>query len=276
MKETGYVYSSTELSRYYGISIKGMEFYEQKDLVHPERIGNGKTRRYDLTDCYQLASARMLRNCGFCVGETAALLKDNEPGRLEAEFGARAEKLEDSIRLQEGVLRGMRRKADAIRRVREGDLSPCMKEHGGFRRLFVRRFAGSHTSTVQETGQFSLWNSLMPITEASLRYPREDLLSEGQALDTEIGMIIDEEDFERYRLRAGNRISRIAPGRAVYCITEGKETDLGRKDALRPVLDYIHSEGLVITGDGFSRMIFVMKKDGEARKRYDEVWIPVE
>ena len=75
-----YIYSSTELSRYYDISIKGMAFYEEKGLIHPERIGQGQARRFGLQDCYRLASARMLRGCGFSLDETARLLED---GRAE-------------------------------------------------------------------------------------------------------------------------------------------------------------------------------------------------
>ena len=277
MKEKkGYVYSSTELSRYYGISVKGMEFYEQKNLVHPERIGPGKTRRYNLLDCYQLSAARMLRNCGFKIEDTAALLENNRPEFLREELGERAEQIEESIRLQEGVLRGIERIREGIRKVEEEDFTPCLTSHGGFYRLFIRQFTGIHTSTRRESDQLSLWNSLMPVTEASLRFSKEELQGQGERLNTEVGMILSEADFETFGLQETERVTHIAPGRAVYGIVAGPETELDRKRWLQGLLDFVADRGLTIAGDGFSRLIFVMQDGQGARRRYDEVWIPVE
>lgn len=277
MKENkGYVYSSTELSRYYGISVKGMEFYEQKHLVHPERIGPGKTRRYNLLDCYQLAAARMLRNCGFKIEETAALLEHNHPGFLREELGERAEQIEESIRMQEGVLRGIERIRSGIRKVEEGDFAPCITAYDGYYRLFIRQFTGMHTSTRRESDQLSLWNSLMPVTEASLRFEKEELAGAGDRINTEVGMIISDADFEAFGLQETERVKHIGPGCAVYGIVEGPETELDSKKWLQGLLSFVSERGLNIVGDGFSRLIFVMQ-DGEGlRKRYDEVWIPVE
>ena len=71
-------------------------------------------------------------------------------------------------------------------------------------------------------------------------------------------------------------MKHIGPGCAVYGIVEGPETELDSKKWLQGLLSFVSERGLNIVGDGFSRLIFVMQ-DGEGlRKRYDEVWIPVE
>ena len=275
MKEkNAYVYSSTELSRYYGISVKGMEFYEQKNLLHPERIGPGKIRRYHLLDCYQLAEARMLRNCGFCVEKTAELLENNHPDYLQEEFEARGKEMEAEIRQQEAVLEGIRRIQDGIRRVHE-DPGPSLVEHEGFYRLFIRLFSGEHTSTSDESEQFSLWNSLMPISEASLLYDMEELKSEAAQFNTEVGMIMSAENFDRFHLEKSDRISFIPPGLAVHAIAEGPQTELDHPGRLSPLLRFIEEHHLEITGDAFSRLIFVMQSPDGQQMRYDDVWIPV-
>ena len=272
----GYVYSSTELSRYYGISIKGMEFYEQKNLLHPERVGSGKTRRFNLRDCYQLAAARMLRNCGFRIEETAALLEHNQPGFLLEELGERARQIEEGLRLQEGVLRGIQRIQEGIRRVQEGDVAPRIAEHGACYRLFIRQFTGMHTSTRRESDQLSEWNWLMPVTEASLRFAKEELENAGERINTEVGMIISEADFERFRLQETERVTRIPPGRAVWAIVSGPAEELDSRERLQKPLEFLSESGLHIAGDGFSRLIFVLQDRDGARMRYDEVWIPVQ
>ena len=89
------------------------------------------------------------------------------------------------------------------------------------------------------------------------------------------------EDFEDFQIRFSDeqeteRVTHIAPGRAVYGIVAGPETELDRKRWLQGLLDFIADRGLTIAGDGFSRLIFVMQDGQGARRRYDEVWIPVE
>ncbi len=269
-----YIYSSTELSRYYGISVKGMEFYEQKNLVHPERIGPGKTRRYNLLDCYQLTAARMLRNCGFRIEETASLLENNQPDNIRDKLAERSAQITEAIRLQEGVLRGIERIQTGISCIQTGDVKPRLVEHESFLRLFIRNFTGEHTSNSQESDQLSLWNSLMPITEASLRFPHDELTASCNRLNTEVGMIISENDFLRFGLQKTERVTRLESGFAVYGIVNGPETELDSMERLSPLLAFIHDQHLSISGDAFSRLIFVLSQD-DIRRRYDEVWIPV-
>lgn len=270
-----YIYSSTELSRYFGITVKGMEFYEQKELVHPERCGAGNIRRYHLQDCYQLTMARMLRNCGFKVEETAQLLKNRAPEELLQSFEKRSEQIQDQILMQTGVLEGMQRIREGIQRVQKNDFRPKIVQHSGFRRLFIRAFRGEHEIPSGEGDLYRQWNRLMPVTEASLRFPRMNMDQSDGIIETDVGMIITEEDFHRFGLTEHSRVEKIPEGKAVYGIIRGSDLELDSREWLNPLLHVIQQQHLQITGDGFTRLIAVLENPKGTRIRYDEAWIPV-
>ncbi|MCR4885191.1 MAG: MerR family transcriptional regulator [Clostridiales bacterium] len=270
-----YVYSSTELSRYYGLTVKGMEFYERKNLIHPERIGKGKMRRIDLKNCYRLATVRMLQNCGFSLNDSAELLERNTPEYLAERMAGRAEKLAADLEVQKGILEHIREKERLIRLVGDGGCRPVLVQTEPAVRLFVRLFNDEHESTDEETQEFAFWNTLMPITEASLCFPLRDILSEKPDLETEIGMIMTEKEMDRLGVKRSGRVQPIAGGLAVYGICAFEETVLDRKEPLKECLDFIRENGLQCCADGYSRLIHVMKNDRGESIRYDEVWFPV-
>jgi DNA-binding transcriptional MerR regulator len=270
----GYIYSSTELSRYYGISIKGMAFYEEKDLIHPMRIGSGMTRRFGLQDCYRLASARMLHNCGFSLDETAHMLKDNKAEVLSSCLQERAEQMEQEILLQQGILAGIQRMQNTLGRIQRGDTPMEITTLPAMRWLFIRRFHGDHTSTSEEANEFCQWNNRMPITEASLHIPFASLTDSSPLMETEIGMIISEEDFHRYHLPEGNRVHAVPESLVIHGFLSCSETALDQKSALSAFFTYAEEHHLSLCGDCYTRLISSLSDSGE-NIRWDEVWLPV-
>ncbi len=270
----GYIYSSTELSRYYGISIKGMAFYEEKDLIHPMRIGSGMTRRFGLQDCYRLASARMLHNCGFTLDETAHMLKDNKTEVLSAHLKERAEHLQQELLLQQGILSGIQRLQGMLQCIQQGNMPIEITTLPAMRWLFIRRFHEEHTSTDEEANEFCFWNNLMPITEASLHIPLSSIMDASPSMETEIGMIISEEDFHCCHLKEGDRVHNVQESLAIHGFLSCKETELDQKSSIAPFLAYAQSHHLTLCGDCYTRLIFSLSDSGE-NIRWDEVWFPV-
>ncbi len=76
MKDTHYRYSTKEISRFYGLTGKGLAFYEEKGIISPQRKENGKYRIFTLSDCYSLYQSKLYANCGFTLNETAKLLQE--------------------------------------------------------------------------------------------------------------------------------------------------------------------------------------------------------
>ena len=274
-KQEEYIYSSSELSAFYGLTIKGMEFYEKKGLVHPERVGSGKMRRYSLEDSYRLYCTRMFKNCGFSIQDTIALLEDNSFDHARDALAQRMASMEREIRTQQRILEILRR-TDALMSLAErGAPFYEIVDCPGFYRLFLRRFDGPHESSAEETRDYRRWNDHLPITAASLRFPLADCRLDVRRVDTRVGLIVDRQDFDQLGFRESGRTQFIPGGRFLHTLLQGSSQRLAEADWLYPALRYMRANGLRQTGDAFSRMLFVVRAP-EGDRRIDEAWFPCE
>ena len=269
-----YVYSSSELSKFYGLTIKGMAYYEQCGLVTPERVGLDKVRRYSLLDNYRLFYTRFYKNMGLSIRETADLLENNTPEHLAGDLDGHISRLRREVWFQRRMLEELER----LRRLLPGAAGEpsfsVICEEEGFYRLFIRPFSGPHKSSREETLEYKTWNDYLPVANASLRFPLADCLSDREELDTEIGLILREGDFRAIGLQESGRTQYIPAGRFLHTFLCGEAERLDRKDWLRPALTWMQAHRLRQTGDAFTKMIMVLRQDGRDL-RCDEAWFPV-
>lgn len=275
-KETAFVYSSSEVAQYYGMTIKGMEYYESRGLVHPERVGSGKIRRYSLLDSYRLFFARMFKNLGVGLPETLDILENNRLSHLEDAFQKQIITMRSALAIQQRMLEGLEHTRDLMAVIESGELPMKITEEDGFYRLFLRQFNGPHTSSDENTAEYRNWNDYLPITNASLRIPLADCLARRPQVDTQVGMIIKARDFHALGLKESERTEQIPAGRFLYTVIRAEWKDLGSGDWLHPALDYMETHNLRQTGDTFTRMIFVLRDEDGSESRYDEAWFPIE
>ena len=275
-KETSFAYSSSEVAQYYGMTIKGMEYYENRGLVHPERLGSGKIRRYSLLDSYRLFFARMFKNLGIGLPETLDILENNQLSHLEKSFQKQIITMRSSLAIQQRMLEGLEHIRDLMAVMETGEVPMKITEEDGFYRLFLRHFNGPHISSDANTAEYRNWNDYLPITNASLRIPLADCLENRPLVDTQVGMIIKARDFHALGLKESERTEQIPAGRYLYTIISADWKDLCSRDWICPALDYMESHGLRQTGDAFTRMIFVLKDENGSEIRYDEAWFPID
>ena len=275
-KKKEYIYSSVELSKFYGMSVKGLSFYEKHGLIDSVRLGSGNVRRYDLNECYRLASVRMLRNCGLSIEHIAQILEAKHDDEFTSSVNVQLKKLRKQIQLQAMQLDLLENMFQQIDTVKSLDTVPCeIVNADGFYRLFLRKFNDSHHSTSSQTSEFRKWNSVMPIANGSMKYPIAKLLDKAADINTEIGMIVSAQDFDHLGLSVSERVEFIPSGRFVHTIIFGSQKDLNSLDRLQPALNYIRDHGLQLHGDAFTKLIYPCNIAEEVI-RYDEVWLPIE
>ena len=272
--EARYEYSTTELSRFYGLTIKGMEYYENEGIVTPERVGTSRIRRYNLLDSYRMHMARMLRNCGIGIQEVSNFLNNNTLANLENQLDPHLKTLQQNLFLQQRTLQSLEQLNAAVRQIKEGKIRYELLKREGFYRLFLRRFIGPHKSNREQTLEYQMWNDYLPITAASLCFPKNDCQRIKGEVDTRIGMIIDETDFSAFNFQTSDRTQFIPGGEFLHTIIVGDAEKLCDKTWLAPSLEYIETNHLKQIGDAFTRMLFTCEENGRAI-RYDKIWIPV-
>ena len=64
-REQSYHYTTSQLAQYYGLTGKGLAFYESKGLLSPRRTPNMKYREFSLIDCYNLYDSKFYAKCGW-------------------------------------------------------------------------------------------------------------------------------------------------------------------------------------------------------------------
>lgn len=269
-----YEYSTTEVSRFYGLTVKGMEYYENEGIVKPQRVGNSRIRRYNLLDSYRLYTARMLRNSGFGIQEVSDLISNNTLSNFERHLEPRLKKMKRDLFLHQRVLQCLEHLGAMVRQIQEGKVRYETVYREGFYRLFLRRFIGPHKSDREQTLEYQMWNDYLPITAASLCFPKNDCQRIAGEVDTRIGLIVDETDFHAFGLQHSSRTQFIPGGKFVHAVIMGDAEKLCDKTWLAPSLEYIARNHLKQIGDAFTRMLFTSQEQGRTI-RHDEIWIPV-
>lgn len=273
-KDSAYIYSSTELSRFYGITVKGMEFYEKKGLVHPQRIGQGNYRRFTLDDSYRLYLTRLLKNSGIGLPKTLDMLSAQSLAQIEQSFGALLDSMKQELVLQQMRLDALTHMREMMRLSMSEEPFFEIVECGGFHRLFLRRFNGPHESNDEETREYRHWNDFLPITAASLRFPLAECRIGAASVDTQVGLIVEEERFRVLGLSESSRTQYIPGGRFLHTIIHGNAQQMNDAAWLQHALLLMQREGLHQTGDAFTRFIFIVE-EAQGCMRYDEAWFPI-
>ena len=275
-ENTVYIYSSSEMARFYGLTNKAIQFYEEKGLLHPQKVGSGNIRRYDLSDSYSLYYTRLYHNCGIGVNQVVDLLQNNTPEHLCSTLAQHMERMEKEIRFKQHLLAHMQDiQSTFAHALAHPDAFSIITLGEGFYRLYIRHFSAAHTSNKQETEELQTWNQLLPIACASMLFPLDSLLSGKELLDTQIGLVIRESDFNRFDLRHSDRVAYHSGGRFVRGVISGDHMHLDDPQLLAPALAFIRENGLRIRGDAFTRMLHNIKTDTGCI-RCDEIYIPID
>lgn len=268
-----YIYSSSELGKYFGITIKRIEYYEKKGLIKPSRVGNSKQRRFDLMETYRIWMTRYLRQTGFSIDQTLAILNAEKPAIAQASFAGMIADLKRQQRRLDATVDVMERHLALLHKLDNG---PCFElaMSSSFKWLFLRSMEGLHQSNAQQSAEYRQWNELMPIADASVRYKQDHVLGKAVDLEPEIGMIMTTAYFNQFELSVGARVETIPSQLCLHTILVGNSQQITSRQWLQPALDYLQQHDLRLQGDVVTSLLLVLDND-ETHVRFDEAWLPV-
>lgn len=268
-----YVYSSSELGKYFGITIKGIEYYEKKGLIKPSRVGNNKQRRFDLMETYRIWMTRYLRQTGFNIDQTLTILNAQRPATAEKSFEEMIAALQRKQLKLDATVAVLQRHLELLKQLDAGPYFQ-LEQSPHYQWLFLRSMEKAHQSDAQQSKEYLQWNELMPITDASIRYG-QDAINTGQVdLEPEIGMLITNDYFEKFGLAASDRVVSVPSRDCLHTILVGDSQQIKRREWLQPALDVIQARRLHLSGDVVTSLLLVLDND-ETHLRFDEAWLPV-
>ncbi len=273
--EQNYRYTTSQVAQYYGLTGKGLAFYESKGIISPQRTANMKYREFSLIDCYHLYDSKFYSNCGFSLSETAELIGHADLPDLKSRLLKQSEQIARDICRQTRLEIHLKRLLSLLDSLDALIGQFQFTDSPAFYRLFVRRYFSPHESTAAQSHEFALWNQDIPINVASLKYDRDELISSCTQLNVNIGNIIREEDFHLLQYKTSDRTEYLPSRPCIYTVIAGNEEELYLPARLLPCLRYIEEQGLRLAGDPFTSMLIVAGTP-QGRIRFDEAWFPVE
>lgn len=269
-----YVYTSSELGKYFGISIKGIEYYEKKKLVKPGRVGKSRQRRFNLNETYRVFMARYLRQAGFDISDTLEILNSPDKNTALDSYDELLQNLQLKKKHLEIIEEVMSHNLALLETAKPGQPKYELTGSPVFKRLFLREMDGPHQSNEEQTEEYRQWNMLLPISNASLRYKKDDILKKTANIEPEMDMIITKDYFNEFALKESERVEEVPSTTCLHTVLMGNAQDIERKIWFNSVRKELKDQHLFLNGDIITALLLVLDNE-KTQIRYDEAWIPV-
>ena len=271
-KEYPYEYSSVQLGNFFGITVKGIEYYEKKGLISPQRIGTEKERRFNLKDTYRLFLSRYFKQADFSLKEIHNIFDQYDIATVSKIIEEKEKEIHKKELLIHAIDESMKHTSKLLKRISQIN-KPFFDveiEVPDMKWLFVRNMNSPHIDDQQQLKEYKSWNELMPVTHGSLKYSKNDFLNNTE-LNPDIGMLISTENFKKFNFKESDRVISVNPKLYVHTVLIGDANEIKRDTWLMPIRQFIKDNNFRLSGDIITSFIFVKQNT-----RYDEAWIPIE
>jgi len=264
------IFSPTEISKRFGLSPKGLHYYEENAIIAPQRNENGTYRYYTLEECVQLHRAKICREYGFTINETAELLKHTSGDHLFEQLGQKIAQYEQEITRITLLNSEIARIQALIGRILRHSIPFEVVENPEFIRYPFKN-SQSVSDREEDTRLYQTVHAACPFVHASLSIAKEHV--PGASTVVSRAFLTTPEAQKRFSLPESNAV-RIPTQKCIYTIICGEDSDVNSTERFVPALNRLRKEGFELSGDPFTSMITTFD-NGEGMLRYDEAWFPI-
>ena len=270
MPEKDISYKTSDILSLYGLSNKGLFYYEEKGLISPRRTEAGNYRVYSLQETARLHECRLYRGFGFSVEESISLVTHVSPDELTRSYAERKKAIQYDILWSQLVMERLELDAEAIRAI-EANTEPWeLIPRPAMLRIPLRDVHSPYTQQSEES--YLQWQDFLPVANASLLYPEPAV--EGEELPVNLGFIMGAEIPARLGIDVPHGSSFLPPVPCLHTFISGPNDRLNLRSRIAPVLARMAKQGLLVGGPPVTRMIASFD-NGSGMQRYDNIWIPV-
>ena len=142
LNENSNKYTTGEIARLCGVSVRTVQYYDNRNILIPSELSEGGRRLYSESDLHRMRIICFLRDAGFPINSIAALFEDERPDRIisilleEQERAARDELAQIQSRLE--LLEGMKyylkeSKQFSVESI--GDIARSMKQKNKLKKM---------------------------------------------------------------------------------------------------------------------------------------------
>ncbi len=157
-------YTTGELAKLCGVSVRTVQFYDGKGLLPPSALTEGGRRLYSQEDCDRLQLICMLKTLGLSLGEVKGILDSDHPERVLMLLLQEQEKrVTGELQEKQGQLEAIRTLRETIRQTNRipvnsiDGLEHAMENKGKLKRTYTTMLLVGILMDLIEIGTVVLW-----------------------------------------------------------------------------------------------------------------------
>lgn len=263
-------YKTSDILSLYGLSNKGLFYYEEKGLISPQRSCGGNYRVFTLRETSRLHECRLLRSYGFSVEDSVSLVANASPDELLASFEQRLHGILRDMIWSQMIMDQLQRDMESIKRIQCGDIPWEIVERPGMIRISLRDMRSSYDQ--QSEACYQEWQKYLPIANASLLFSEYE--SAHDEIPVNLGFIMDASVTKQLNIEIPDNAELLEPVKCLHTFVAGPNHLLNQKQRLSGLLDYVNAHHLQINGSIVTRMI-ASCNIGNGMQRFDHAWCPI-
>ena len=265
-------YKIGDVSKVLGISPDLLRYYQKKGVVSPSIGENNNYRYYDAWDINFLIDCLWFKNLGFGIEQTAKLVAHSSYDEILSDIDNKEQELRDNIIRAEMMLQRTAQYTSALRRSRRL-LGKCTLVYSPEIYRYLNRFNREYENIRELQDLSHQWLSYMPFLTRSFEISRTDLANKTD--NYAWGYAMDMQFVRALNVPLQEPVAHLPSEPSVHTVfTSSGKTNFSPRH-LKPAMDYIRANNLVVNGNARGNLIASIVEDGELRGYFD-VWIPIE
>lgn len=264
-------YKIGEVAKLLGMTTEGIRYYENSGIINPQKQDNSNIRHYNAWDIHMLVRVRSYSQIGFSLADISNMINHQDEFELDAALANSEEAIQAEIIHKLNILKYVRQIKSMTKTAQEMLGKYRIEYSPAFYRLEMEEGYILNTTPFYET-LIHEWIAKAPFVFTSALFPKAELDMNEEHYT--IGFAIKDE-FAEYLKVEENEYVKYYPSR--LCVNTTIESNSAKHlspKILKEAIQYIHSQGLSLTDDVFSRVVMI-HKDQNIYGDLHQVWLPV-
>ncbi len=263
------------LAQAYGITRKGIEFYEKKGVIHPAKNNENNYRYLDIDDIYAIFRCKAYQKYGFSVSDAARIGKAYTLEEMEALLAEKRRDLEAELLDKRLSLEVLAMQQLFISWIPES-LNRCvLRRNPGYYYIDFYSLSADQPDNphIAEGGveQVRRWMAYIPSTASFKTFSFDAEKKLGGEMRVGFGMIAPHAAARG--IVPSESVHYIPPQDCVHTIVKSLYGDGDIQSRFAHVWDFMRENHLEMAGDPFMTMVLSVCEDGES-KQFENAWFP--
>lgn len=271
-------YKIGEISKFLGIPMSNLRFYEEKGIVTPHKDDNSY-RYYDAWNINALIDTLHYKKMDFSLNDISHIINDCDLDEMIELFKKQEQKILSEITRQQNILNVLSQERIRIQYLKEylNTFTVCLSP-----KLIFMRFRKKNTlqdvsgnqDIASLNNDLKKWLNAYPNGFAAFYIPLNSILHDDN-VEYWYGFSIDYEDAPKNNIQLTGPNEFIPSLKSIYSVFEAKEEGSFYPSFYTQVYEPIIEQGYMISGSPIGRLITKTNEKDGSYHRYFEVWVPI-